>query len=223
MNQDRNLFDEFIDKAGLKQEVYQQGIEGLKIFEKAGDQWVKEFKKHKDRRVQDIPVQLSKIGQFEVRIRFAGDVAVFLMHSNVFVFPGNHAIYKVPYIAEEKSRAYFSVISIYNFLNDSFKYNRLNDVGHLIARIFINKDRHYFVESKFLSLQTFPLISQTVLDDQNAFETIRSVVKYIVDFDLHVPSLPYVENILVNNVVEQAKQLPTSKRLGFKFNNELEK
>ena len=222
MQKNTILFNEFLDKASLKQEVYKQGLEALQRFEKANEKLVKSFGKYKDSRVEDIPVQLSKIGQFEVRIRFAGDIAVFLMHSNVFVFPDKHPIYRVPYIAEDKSRAYFSVISIYNFLNDSFKYNRLNDVGHLIARIFVNKDMHYFVESKDLALQSFPLISKTVLNDKNAFTMVNDVVKYIVDFDLHVPSLPFVENILVNNVVEQAKQLPTSKRLGFKFQDELE-
>ena len=40
------------------------------------------------------------------------------------------------------------MINIYNFLADSFKYNRLNDVGYLVGRVFLNKDLHYFVEGK---------------------------------------------------------------------------
>ena len=43
-------------------------------------------------------------------------------------------------------RSFCGVINIYNFLSDSLKYNRLNDAGFLIARIFINKDNHFFVE-----------------------------------------------------------------------------
>ena len=31
------------------------------------------------------------------------------------------------------------IINIYNFLSDSFKYNRESDLGYLVGRIFINK------------------------------------------------------------------------------------
>jgi len=34
------------------------------------------------------------------------------------------------------------MISIYNFLSDSFKFNRVNDIGYLIARVFTNKENH---------------------------------------------------------------------------------
>ena len=41
------------------------------------------------------------------------------------------------YVKEDKNRSYCGVIHLYNFLADSFKYNRLNDVGYLIGRVFI--------------------------------------------------------------------------------------
>ena len=55
---------------------------------------------------------------------------------------------KQKYVKEDKMRSFCGVIHVYNFLNDSFKYNRLNDVGNLVARIFVNKDKHFFVEGE---------------------------------------------------------------------------
>ncbi len=222
LNPNDDLFTEFLNKATLKQQVYKQGLNGLQLIREAGNSLVKDYKKLPDPRTREIPVYVDNIGEYEVRIRFAGDVALFLMHSNVFTFPDKHSIYQVPYIKEDRSRSYFSVISIYNFLNDSFKYNRLNDFGNMIARIFINKDMHYFVESHHFGFHSFPLISTSVFEKDFVDSLIKDVVRYIVDFDLHVPGMPYVEHITISNVVERNKQLPTSKRLGFRFKNELE-
>ncbi len=221
LNKNDDLFTEFLNKASLKQEVYSLGLSGLQLIRDAGNSLVKDYKKLSDPRAKEIPVYVDNIGEYEVRIRFAGDVALFLMHSNVFTFPDNHPVYQVPYIREDLRRSYFSVISVYNFLNDSFKYNRLNDFGNLIARIFINKDNHYFVESHHFGFHSFPLISSSVFEREFVDRLIKDVVRYIVDFDLHVPTLPYVEHITISNVVERNKQLPTSKRLGFRFKNEL--
>ncbi len=218
----KTIFNKFIDKASLKQDVFHKGQETLQSFRLAGNQLLKEYKSIDDPRVKEIPVQINNVGEYELRVRFGGDVALFIMHSNVFTFPENHSIYTVPYIKEDPNRAYFTVISVYNFLNDSFKYNRLNDFGHLVERIFINKDMHYFIESQELQNRAFPLLSQSVFDQEEANRIIKEVVNYIVEFDLEVPDMSYVEHIQLNNVVELNKQLSTSKRLGFKFKNEIE-
>ena len=70
------------------------------------------------------------------------------MHSNVFEFDKNHGIWKISYVENNDMNSYCGIINIYNFLSDSFKYDRLDDLGYLIGRIFINKDNHYFVEGK---------------------------------------------------------------------------
>ena len=219
----KELFTKFINKATLKQEVYKKGLEALEHFRAAGHHLLKEYKATNDPRVREIPVQIHSVGNFEFRIRFAGDIAVFLMHSNVFAFPKSHPVHNVPYIQEDPERAYFSQISIYNFLNDSFKYNRINDYGHLIDRIFINKDMHYFLDTQNLQQAGFPLVSQSVFDRNKAEEIIKAVINHVVDYDLYVPPTSYVEHIKLSNIIERTKHLSTSKRLGFKFKNQLKR
>ena len=70
------------------------------------------------------------------------------MHTNIFEFDREHKIWSMPVAAKDKDSTYSGIISIYDFLADSIKYGRTQDYGYLIARIFINKHKHYFVEGK---------------------------------------------------------------------------
>jgi hypothetical protein len=45
-----------------------------------------------------------------------------------------------------RCEGYFGVVNVYNFLSDSFRYNRERDLGYLVARIFLNKEGHFFVQ-----------------------------------------------------------------------------
>src|SRR4030095_16132820 len=75
-----------------------------------------------------LAVDYSVKGELEVEFSLAGDTIVFLLHSNVFTFDNSHEIWKTSYIKEDASRAYCGQIFVYNFLSDSMKYFRGNDV-----------------------------------------------------------------------------------------------
>lgn len=62
---------------------------------------------------------------------------------------GRHPSGRIPYVARPTARTPYCGLVIYNFLSDSFrKFNRNADEGYLIGRIFINRERRYFVEGK---------------------------------------------------------------------------
>ena len=92
----------------------------------------------------DVALEFTSNGEFDAQLKFAGDTLLFHMHSNVFDFPPDHQVSKSKYASEDKLRSFCGVINIYNFLSDSLKYNRLNDEGFLIGRIFINKENNEF-------------------------------------------------------------------------------
>ena len=92
----------------------------------------------------DVKVSYKENGEFEVEFTLADETLLFVMHTNIFTFDSSHEIWKSPYIKEDKDRAFCGKIFIYNFLSDSFKYNRTNDIGYLIGRIFVNKENHFF-------------------------------------------------------------------------------
>ena len=141
------------------------------------------------------------------------------MHSNVFEFDRDHNIWKTSYIKKDKQASYSGIINIYNFLSDSFKYNRDEDLGYMIARIFINKDMHYFVEGKqqlgYLSNDFgTDKINEDVIED-----IIQSAILYSQKFDLLVPPYEDVKILSLEQIIEVRKQgIKTGKRLGFSFN-----
>jgi hypothetical protein len=141
------------------------------------------------------------------------------MHSNIFEIPRDHEVMRLSYIKEDNSRSYCGIIHIFNFLNDSFKYNRINDVGYLIGRVFVNREKHYFIEGKReigLLYNNFP---DSVLN-LNAIQTIiESSIRYTINFDLLTPPYDTLKEVTVEQVksVRENMQIRTGKRLGFKF------
>jgi len=144
------------------------------------------------------------------------------MHSNVFEFDRDHSIWETTYAKKNKMGTYCGIINIYNFLADSIKYNRDADLGYLVGRIFINKDKYYFVEGKRQMASIYKDFGNSIIDE-NALKTIiESSLQYILEFDLLVPPYDNVKIISVEMVQEKNNSAlqQTGKRLGFKFNSD---
>ena len=176
----------------------------------------KELKKNK---ISQIQIEYNDKGEFEAELKFAGDALVFMMHTNVFQFPREHSIMRNSYIKEDESRAYCGVIYVYNFLADSLKYGRVNDIGYLVARIFINKDFHFVVEGKrqinFLN-NTFVL---EPIDYPILKQILETAVIYSIDFDLLLQPYDMLKEVTLSQLQEYSSSmhLQTGKRLGFRF------
>ena len=164
----------------------------------------------------------SSDGDFESKLKFSGDTLLFHMHSNVFDFPNSHPIHKTKYVKQDKLRSFCGVINIYNFLSDSFKYNRMNDAGYLIARVFINKDKHFFVEGdKQLGFLFNDFVNQQINTDQ-IDKIINETMVYALNFDLQTPNFNDVKVVSVHQILDMNnnQKLKTAKRMGHKFSFE---
>jgi len=171
---------------------------------------------------KDVQVIYSSAGDFESKLKFSGDTLLFHMHSNVFDFQNSHSIHKTKYVKEDKLRSFCGVINIYNFLSDSFKYNRMNDAGYLIARVFINKDKHFFVEGdKELGLLFNDFINQQINEVQ-IDKIINETMLYALNFDLQAPNFNDVKVVSVHQILDMNnnQKLKTAKRMGYKFSFE---
>ena len=134
------------EKSATKQLIYRntkEVFDDLVISLKSKEKSLTSLLKNE---VENVELEFKSNGLFDVQLKFAGDTLLFHMHSNIFDFPPTHEIFKSKYINSDKTRSFCGVINIYNFLSDSLKYNRLNDEGVLIGRIFINKEKKFFVE-----------------------------------------------------------------------------
>ena len=212
-----------ITKTNLKQEVYRNTVRSFGLLKEVLRELVEEYhEKLKDKVEDNILPSFQEKGLFEAEFRIGGDVLIFSMHSNVFVFNREHPIWKLEYIKANPQNSYCGVFNIYNFLADSFKYNRYQDLGYLIARIFVNRENHFFVEGKRQSSELVKDFGSDELTKEYLKEIIETSVNYAIDFDLLVPPYDQVKIATVEQMQVEIShsKIQTGKRLGFKFNSD---
>lgn len=169
-----------------------------------------------------IRVEYRDRGKYEAELKFADDVLVFSMHTDVFQFDRDHAIWKNVYAKKDPFNSYCGIISVYNFLSDSMKYNRNEDLGYLVARIFVNKDGYFFVEGKRQKRQKVEGFGKHLLHREELVSIVESAILYTLSFDLLVPPFDLVKVASVEQVnakIESSK-MQTGKRMGFKYNSD---
>ena len=168
---------------------------------------------------RNIPIRFADRGEFEADFEIADDMIVFMMHTNVFTFDNSHEMWKTSYVQQDPSRSYCGKINVYNFLSDSFKFNRPNDIGYLIARIFINKENHFFVDGKRQLGFLYNEFEDSEFNIETAKKVAESAILYSLDFDPYTP--PYQQNaqITVQDILDTSmhSKIATGKRLGFRF------
>lgn len=161
-------------------------------------------------------------GPHEAEIKIAGDVLKFYMHTNVFQFERENSLWKSSYLQENELNGYVGVINIYNFLADSFKYQRMHDRGYLIGRIFINRERHFVVQGKRQLGYLFSDFLKLKVDKEHLQQVVHSSIIYTLGFDLFTPPYQNVQEVSVGEITAMSHNLKiaTGKRLGFKFSHE---
>ncbi|MGB0176990.1 MAG: hypothetical protein ACPF9D_07485 [Owenweeksia sp.] len=213
------------NKSAIKQKVYRQTME---VFERlkvqlsgvAGslDGEICKVDEH-------VKLEYRSKSKYEAEIQFSGDVLLFNMHTNVFTFDKEHQVWKMAYVKEDRRRGYFGMINIYNFLADSFRFNRVNDVGVLLGRIFINHEGHFFIEGKRQLGFLYNQLGEGAISDKNLKKVVDTAIIYALEYDLTVPNLDEVLLASVGQVQTLSSELhlKTSKKLGFKFHTKMEK
>ena len=206
------------EKSVLKQDVYKQTALVFAQFKMVVKEITNEFKEKMAPIDSRIAINFKDKGEFEFELIIAGDILIFYMHTNVFEFDKSHSIWKTSYVRDNEMNSYCGIINIYNFLADSFKYNRVKDVGYLIARVFINKDLHYFVEGKRQLGFLYNDFVNAVIDKQAATNIVESAILYCLNFDLFTPPFENVKEVSVLEIIEASDSMQTTgKRLGFRF------
>ena len=219
-NQDL-LFNLIKDKGVLKQDVFSNIILNFKVLKSVlkeiGDDLSDRIANEHER----VIIAYKDSGEFEAQLRAACDLLVFQMHCNVFKFNIENSLWKSSYLSENPNRGFCGLINVYNFLNDSFKYNRSNDLGYLIGRLFINHENHFMVQGKRQLGFLYNDFINAVIDKEKLKSIVQSAILYSLDFDLLVPSYDLVNQVSVNQVkqVSDDLKLRTAKRLGFVFQN----
>lgn len=171
-----------------------------------------------------IRISYTERGDYVCEATIAGDLLVFVMHTNVSQFDGDHGVWNTSYMKEDENRGYCGTIHIYNFLADSFRHNRTSDIGYLIGRLFVNKDLHFFVQGKRPMSLLFNDFVNDVLTVERIQDVIEASILYTLDFDLYSPPYQEVQQVTVQEMklINQSTFFKTGKRVGYKFQSDVD-
>ncbi|HPS45566.1 MAG TPA: hypothetical protein PKZ21_00205 [Bacteroidales bacterium] len=211
------LAEKIIEKGGLKLNVYNNALDSFSELKTVAKETIETLSKKVNKEDKRIEFSYTERSAFEAELKFGSDMLVMSMHTNIFEFPREHDIMNLSYIKKDVTRSYCGIINLYNFLSDSFKYNRINDVGYLVARIFINKDYHYFVEGKRQIGLLYNNFAKSKIDRNALKRILETSMNYCVDFDLLTPVYDSVKLVSLSEKLENSMNLKTGKRLGFRF------
>ena len=214
-----SLSELVFSKGEMKQHVYESTREAFEMFRSTAKEILMQLQERNKKLGKIIHFEFNDRGDFEFEIRFASDLLIFMMHTNVFEFSRNHEVMKSPYIREDQERSYCGVIHVYNFLSDSFTYGRDNDLGYLIGRIFVNKEQHYFIEGKRELGMLYNNFNKAVINAESVQSIIESAIEYTTNFDLLSPPYDEIKVVSVGEMRNSfdKKSMVTAKRLGFRF------
>ncbi len=210
------------EKATMHLDIMDKSLEAFQSIKQLLLQMQNELKNTVAKKDKRLLIEMNDKGMYEAEFKIASDTLIFLLHSNVFIFDHDHHIWKTSYIHDNPLNAHCGMISVYNFLSDSFTYNRPNDVGYLIARIFINKDDHFFVEGKRQLGFLYNDFENAVISDENLKSMVDSAILYSLDFDMYIPPFDTVNQITVQEIINTnlSTTISTGKRLGFRFQSD---
>lgn len=212
-----------IHKGNLLQRVHDNTFNTLgelkEVLNELSNELNDELEEQLDKRVR---IEYRDRGKFECQLQVAGDLLIFIMHTDVFEFNRENDIWGNEYVAKSPDNAFCGVINIYNFLSDSFKYNRNTDEGYLIGRIFINHEMQYCVEGKRQLSVRHDTFGSHIIDREALLSIVSTAVEYSLGFNLLVPPYDAVKCVSVeqmNTKFEQTK-IQVGKRLGYRFNSD---
>lgn len=212
------------NKSILRKQIYNTTLEVFDDFRQSAKEIIDTLKSDPRAQMDDLRIGFSDRGDFEFEMRFGSDVLIFVMHTNVFEFSRNHEVMRTPYIREDSTRSFCGVIQVYNFLADSFDYQRYGDLGYMIGRVFVNKDKCYFIEGKRELGMLYSNFGNSLINRENVQKIVESAIEYTVNFELLTPPYDEIKVVSVGDMrdIFDKKSIVTAKRLGFKFQADTE-
>jgi hypothetical protein len=207
------------EKSVLKQDVFYTTINTFQDLKEVLKESIAEIKERFGSTDDRVEFYYKDSGDFQVEVKIAGDILIFQMHTNVFQFDAEHSLWRSSYFKDNEPNSYVGIINVYNFLADSIKYQRTMDVGYMISRIFVNRERHFLVQGKRQLGFLYNDMINSTLDKEALKKVVESTFLYTLDFDLLTPPYENFQEITVEQIqsISQSHSLATGKRLGFRF------
>lgn len=211
-------------KSTAKQITYKLLLNCFQLLAKESKRVIGELKRKVKPGDQDVTVEFTEINVHEFQVKLAGDLLVFVLHTNIVTFEEAHPVMQEPYIHENEVNRYFGQIMIYNFMSDSVKYNRVNDPGYLLARLLINHEGRYVIEGEGRLGPLFNKISSAPITESELNVLVKLALTIAIENDLMAPPFTDVRFITLYQKMEKTQELGGGQKIGFKmsYQNKIE-
>lgn len=210
------------NKSTAKQITYKNLLEAFRILANESGRIVSELKKQIKPRDEDVTVDFIEVNENEFQVRLAGDLLVFVLHTNIVTFDEAHPAMQQPYCKENELNRYFGQIMIYNFMADSVRFNRVNDPGYLLARILINHEKRFLVEGEGRLGFLYNQISPKPVEAVDLKTIVQLALTIAIENDLTAPPFPQVRFITLHQKLEKTSELGAGQKIGFRMKYEQE-
>jgi len=220
----QEILNKLASKASLKQAIYRSTAEVFGSMKGVLSKIAAKLYQDYNTKDPSVEVSYKEINQFESHLKFSGDMLMISMHSNIFNFTTGHSILQSEYVKNDENLSYCGVIYIHNFLADSIKYNRLSDEGSLIARVLINKEKHFLVEGEGTLGFLYDDFSANMVSEVIISDILERAMLICLNSDLLLPPFAQVKDVTLHQKQSliAASGYPTGKRLGYLFNSEIQ-
>jgi hypothetical protein len=211
-------------KSTAKQITFKLLLNAFQLLAKESGRVVKELKNRIKPGDEDVTVEFTKVNEHEFQVKLAGDLLVFVLHTNIVTLMEDHPVMKDDYIKQNEVNRYFGQIMIYNFMSDSLKYNRVNDPGYLLARLLINHEGRYLVEGDGPLAALANKISSEAITELELNVLVKLTLTLAIENDLMAPPFPDVRFITLFQKMEKTQELGAGQKIGFKmsYQNKIE-
>ncbi|QOI97464.1 MAG: hypothetical protein HRU69_08160 [Flammeovirgaceae bacterium] len=204
-------------KSTAKQKTYKFLLDAFAVLKGESKRIIDEIRKKAHPDDGDVTVDFTDVNEHEFQVKLAGDLLIFVLHTNVVTFDEEHFVMKDPYILQNECNRYFGQINIYNFMSDSLKFNRVNDPGYLLARLMVNHENRFFVEGEGQVARLFNKVSEGALTHDFLNGLIKLVLALAIENDLMAPPYPQVKFITLYQKLEHTPDLGGGQKIGFRM------
>jgi hypothetical protein len=204
-------------KSTAKQVTYKFLLEAFKLLAKESNRVISELKTRVRPGDEDVTVAFTQVNEHEFHVKLAGDLLVFVLHTNIVTLMEDHPVMQEAYIKENEVNRYFGQIMIYNFMSDSLKFNRVNDPGYLLARLLINHEGRYLVEGDGQLASLANKISSEAITELELNVLVKIALTLAIENDLMAPPFPDVRFITLYQKMEKTQELGAGQKIGFQM------
>lgn len=211
------LKDLLESKSDAKQRTYKHLLSAFQILKEESKITCEALKKLARPGDPDVTIEFKEINEHEFSVKLAGDLLIFVLHTNVVTFDAEHPVMKDSYVLQNEVNRYFGQINIYNFMSDSLKFNRINDPGYLLARIMINHENRFFVEGEGPMAIAQDKISENEISALQLQTLVKLSLAIAIENDLMAPPYTDVKFITLYQKLEHTPALGAGQKIGFKM------